>query len=480
MHFIEGNYQFTSRSRTEGNNSTVDTRHHLLTIPVSDGNLALQSTATRAGSLEWKTINDLTLTYPLNFLGTSFDAEYSVAQHRNTDKTDYRFSTKLRMPFQLQNEHIIAFSSLDTSRIESSFDIPFRDGPINLKRVAANHPDKPNSTVYTAVTPRISLLDDLSIQGGLLYHIQSDQSSRQKRNLDVAWQPSDSLKTTMVLSHNDLSPKEHRMLTVDTRYAISERTSMNFQYLQKQQLDMPRVNKRTQMEFQHQSSEPDGLRIRATAIDLDGPGQDYDMFRAVETSFGDKRILQLTMSLSDYDSSKMVPLPKTLFNVQAEHVLPKRGIRARYQSSLSVPVSQLELDTLWNLDSKTSLQLAMRNNPTDPRNPKVTREGTMWDLGFSTTIIDGPDIRLGLRRYQDNNWLNASVTGGTPEDYGQIRFSYQSGDFVPSNNTKTIPESTLNLNYDKRWDDSELTINLFKEISNQETIEGKMEFGIRF
>lgn len=462
-------YQFLLQSRSVDNQPVVNTRQNSFKLPFYNNRANVSYVMTQQ---EDKRTNKLDVTYPIVVLGIPFQALYSHIDLPNGN-TDSRFSTKIQIPISvmgksIENQHSIAYSSLGQDNVTSTMSLPFSFGPVKLTQTRIS--DTTNTNIYTVETPNIPI-DNVNINANLWM-----QNSKQKQIYNLGWNPSDRLKTAVALTMNDLKPAEHQKLTFDTCYNLSKRTSLNFRYLEQQQLDSMLDQSQSMLTLQHTN---DGLSVQATLIDLNG--QNVDNYSSTKVMVGENKPFQLSFYTIDYDVKKLQPLSERTYAIEAKHIQDRTGVAVKYQDDAARVDSLLSVDVYWQIDAQTKLTMAMVDNGIDPNDAKkqAIRLGQAVDLGFIAKMRNNIALNAGIRQYDENDWFNIGIAGGNTKT-GTIALTYQSGDFVPVRKTNT-PESTLSLQYDKKWGDyGSLFINLSQEVTESENTEARAEWQMKF
>jgi len=260
-------------------------------------------------------------------------------------------------------------------------------------------------------------------------------------------------------------------LSLETNYAINKRTSLNMHYLERQQLDAVKDTNQLVMSMQHNSN--GGVSVKSTVVDINN----QEPLTKTELNFGQPQKLQISANFTNYDSAKLVPLTDSLLGIETKYLSNNNGISFKYQENKINAL--LLIDAFINIDD-TKIQVSMTDNGFDPTSKKQKiRDGDVWDFNILRKSSDF-SIQAGLRTYNDNNWLNIGISGGSTTNNGKIALLYQDGDFV-DRSTKIIPDSTLTLKYDKQWADrGKLSLDLSKIVSVRDITEGKVEFSMNF
>ena len=464
-------YQFITQDRSQNNQPFVNTQQHIFKMPFKNNRANLTYSMVEK---ENNTTQKFELSYPFAILGIPLNALYSHTI-LPSGETDSRFSTNIQIPItilgkEISNQNNLAFSSLGQDKITSSISIPFSYGPAKLTSTTISDP---NVTTYTIETPIIPIANNTELGANLWA-----QNSKQKRTVNVGWKPSKQVQTSLVVSSNNIDPKESIVTTIDTSYNINQRTALNMRYLEKQQLDGAGDKTQSIFAFKHNSND---FAFQTTLMDIDGPQQDYEMFSNIGLSFGDNPF-KLSFYTINYDEKKLIPLDKRTYALEARHESNTTGVSLKYQDDKSRLDALLALDIFWKIGNQTKFQIGYTDNGLDPTDIKKTaiRSGDVLDIGVSTVILDDVIFNVNMRQYESNNWFNIGIAGGELNKMGQLSILYQDGDFV-ARNTKIIPDSTLSIKYNKHWlNMGDFSLTLSQDVTEKENTEAKAELEIKF
>lgn len=467
-------YQFISQRKSLSNITDCD--QNILKVPFKNISFIYTNSSIDTNNKQTNSINQYDLSYQFKLLGILLNNNYSYIDNNITEKTDSRFFTTIKFPIgnKLTSDNTLSFSTLGQDKIVSNFNVPFNFGILKLSRTYIDEQnDNKDNTTYTVESPKIQLpIHNMTMKGNMLIYEQRGQDTKEKKNVNLEWQPTTTLKTSLTLESNELVAKETDSITVETSYAMSKRTNMNLQYLEKQQLDS--IDKaQTTFFVQHEDKSHD-LLIKSTLVDINGT-EDYPIFRNIEVNVGNSKTFQISAKMIDYDTKKLIPLNDDVYSFEFK----RKGLSLQYRT-IDRKLPLFGINTLLEIGDTTELKLSMENNGLNPNDSKKTqiREGTVFDLGISKKVSN-LSLQANMRNYEDDNWYNIEI-GSNQKKEESFSLSYKSGDFIPSNQ-KVTTESLFSLNYSKKLDnDGKILIDISKQVTDKDNIEAKAEININY
>lgn len=464
-------YQFITQNQSQNNQLSKNTKQHIIKIPFSNkANLNYL-----LAEENQEIIQKIDIFYPLIIFGIPLN-ETSYSHIILPDKnTDSRFFTNMQIPFsifgkEIWNQNSISFSSLGQDKITSSILVPFNNEQIKLTHSTLSEPD---IKTYTIETPTIPIINNTCLSANLW-----SQNSDQKHKININWDPLEQLGFAISMVSNDINSQKQRINTLDTFYKLDTQTEVNLRYLESKPLNNDENQTQSILSLQHNSED---IALKTTLINIDKANQDYEIFNNIEFLFNNDPF-ELSFCTINYDNKKLIPLEKAEYGIDAKYINEKTGVSIKYQDNQSKSDGFLNVNVFLGFGDQTNIKLGYTDNGLDPIDikQKIIRKGQVFDIGLDTQILKDINVNINMRKYENNNWFNIGIAGGEKEKAGKLSFLYKSGDFV-DRNIKTIPESTLSIQYDKQWSNlGNLLFVLSKDVVEIENIEAKVEFDIKF
>lgn len=461
LKFIDDKAEYSFVEQNINNNSI---ERHSFSMPINKTSLVYQQINNNHIKTENLIVdNFVEFKIPLSFV-------FSYIQDQKTNKTDSRFNTTIKVPLSLfgetiENEHILAFSTLGQDNIQSNFVIPTHYGPVMASRIAKISKKNERLTTYTTSSPKV---DFLGINLSANYMVLDDEKQKkEKRIIDVSWNPNKKTSSSVMFGMNELDLKEYRTTNLKSEYLFSENSKLYLQYLEADTKNQSSSEK-THIAFSHID---ENFSLKTSLINLN-PNQE-SLLRSIETTFGQEENIKVSASLTNYDPAKLNELQETAIGLETKHNSGDNDILIKYQRNAN-RIPMFLIGTSFKIDD-TIIKIARTENPEEPKDNKKIRKGDVWDVSLSKR-----NIQTNVRFYDDNYWLNLNLSEGDRNKNGILVLSYQNGDFINNSQNKKL-ESSLNLKYDKQWDDAgNLSLTLSQEKAPVENTEARLDFNLKF
>lgn len=303
-------------------------------------------------------------------------------------------------------------------------------------------------------------------------------------------QPAEGLTVAGQLQDTDMGPgKFARTAQVKADYAVRPNLSLNWRFLESRQVGMgPAVQQYVGLEHRRDGGFPLQMRLGFTTYDTPGNAPD-DTALAAHIAAGTEGKTALTASYVEFDESNLGPLAEKTVAMALTHRLSERvGLRFEYQDQAGRPAPMRGVAVATALLGG-KMTISHRSNPPDPRDPKQVRLADQWDAELARTL-GRLDLALNYRYCEFNRpsdaveqYVGISLAGGQPDNGGQVKLTYLTGDFVPQPQGKPAPGSSLELSYSRRWsDNAEVTLRLRRDTApfGMPTPEGNTEGRLEF
>lgn len=461
LKFIDDQAEYSFFEQNINDNTT---ERHSFSMPINKTSLVYQQIKTNNTKNENLIVNNFVeFKIPLSFV-------FSYIQDKKTNKTDSRFNTTVKVPLSLfgetiENEHILAFSTLGQDNIQSNFIIPTHYGSIMASRIAKISKKNEKLTTYTATAPKINFWGiDLS---SIYMFLDDEKQTKEKRIIDVSWSPSKKISSSVLFGINELDLKEYRTTNLKSEYLFSESSKLYFQYLETDTKNQSSSEK-THITFNHVDED---FSLKTSLINLN-PNQE-SLLKSIETTFGQDSVVKISAFLTNYDAVKLNEFQETAMGLEAKHNSGDNNILIKYQRNAN-RMPMFLVGTSFKIDD-TIIKIERSENPDDPKENKKIREGDVWDFS-----INKRNIQTNVRFYNDDCWLNLNFLEGNRNKNGVLILSYKNGDFINNSQNKTL-ESSLNLKYDKQWDDDgNFSLILSQEKAPVENTEARLDFNLKF
>ena len=310
----------------------------------------------------------------------------------------------------------------------------------------------------------------------------------------TAWtsvaQPTEGLTVAGQLQDTNAGPgKFARTAQVRADYAVRPNLSLNWRFLESRQVGMgPAVQQYVGVEHRLDSGFPLQMRLGFTTYDAPGNAPE-DTALAAHLAAGNESKTALTASYVEFDENSLGQLAEKTVAMALTHRLSERvGLRFEYQDQAGRPAPMRGVSVATAMLGGR-MTLSHKSNPPDPRDAKVVRLADQWDAELARTL-GRLDLALNYRYCQFNRpsdaveqYVGVSLAGGQPDDGGQVKLTYLTGDFVPQPQGKPAPGSSLELSYSRRWsDNAEVTLMLRRDTApfGMPTPEGNTEGRLEF
>lgn len=444
------------------NNNTME--RHSFSIPINKTSLVYQQTNNNYIKTEDLIVNNFVeFKIPLSFV-------FSYIQDQKSGKTDSRFNTTIKVPLSLfdktiENEHVLAFSTLGQDNIQSNFVIPTHYGPVMASRIAKISKKNEKLTTYTVSSPKIDFMG-LNLSANYLL-LDDEKQNKEKRTIDVSWMPNKKSSSSVLFGMNEIDLKEYRTTNLKSEYSFSENSKLYFQYLENDTRNQ-NSSEKTHFIFNHVNED---FSLKTSLINVN-PKQE-SLLRSLETTFGQEENVKVSASLTNYDPNKLNELQETSLGIEAKHSSEDNNILVKYQRNAN-RIPMFLIGTYFKIDNSI-IKIERVENPEDPKDNKKIREGNVWNLSLNKR-----NIQTNIRFYDDNCWLNLNLSEGDRNKNGVLVLSYQDGDFINNSQNKKL-ESSFNLKYDKQWnDEGNLSLTLSQEKAPVENTEARIDFNLKF
>ncbi|MCX7597692.1 MAG: hypothetical protein N2512_02320 [Armatimonadetes bacterium] len=441
---------------------------------------------------------------PLTRLLPGSTATYKLLDHEEGGVTSHQRAWVLGGPLSLLGRQLSWNYTDQVTTVQGAqvhqdswvWGVPFEKQTVTLARTHISPFDaegRPGAEQWIDVLsmPPVAVLTD-RLRAGYSQTVTRTEGADAVRV--TAWttqaQPLEGLTVAGQVQDTEAGPdKFARTAQVKADYAVRPNLSLNWRFLESRQVGMgPAVQRYVGLQHKLEAGVPLQMRVGFTTYDAPA-GTPEDTAVAAQLAAGNESKTALTASYMEFDENNLGLLPDKTVSMALTHQLTDHfGLRLEYQDQAGRPAPMRGISVATAMLGG-KMTLGHKTNPPDPRDPKQVRLADQWDAEL-TRKLGQLDLALSYR-YCDferagkgvEQYMAVSLAGGQPDDGGQLKLTYLSGDFVPQPQGRPAPGSSLELSYNRRWGDkAEVTLMLRRDTAPfgmpapEGTTEGRLEF----
>lgn len=316
-------------------------------------------------------------------------------------------------------------------------------------------------TVTQIVSPKVALLNGAVNVNARMMRTDTHQVT----GMNFAVKPSDSITLQGILEQRDTGPTTSGSTqTLTVTYKMSDQMSLTARMVESEtKSQASTLDRRVLL-----AANLGDVQATAGLVSWDNGGSE-ETAPQVSVTIGRPKGMNLAAEYREVDfnkDGKIIGLPSPILKIALGTGDPKRlSLQLRYVDKPGQPDVEQAVGLQFGFLGGT-MRLAYGMNTPDPRNPRLLRLATTYDIGLERRIFGNIQMNLGVRYCDQQEPLGTDVFsrveiwGGNANRGGEIKLTALSGDFVPmAQGGVEQAESTFDLSFTRNIrDDEKLTL----------------------